>query len=862
MMRGKLNKKYLLYFLVLLACVIKLLKIEYLLGISIDFSSIIIFIVLFIYGFKESIVTAFIICGLDLIVNGYLYYQLITLLEVVTISLYSVKKNTKSILQIDIIFWIIIITFSMILNITLNYFEVGFVINYASLLLISINALFNVLVVQIIYVSFIQEAFSKVKVKVSLREITFYVLFSAILIPFIINMLLDVKSSYQTISDGATTSAHEIYERLNEDLNSWSERQVLNFKLNSTIETETMRETIENISKHKNYNVKIVDKSGEVLLSVINSNGGIKENKDYDKKDITNSLYEILPKGKQFVDYNSRWINGYFIYECEFNPLDLVLVVEIPLVIYKDRIAAEYMSQIKFLILFCICVFILGQVIKKTMISHMNLICENSENVVNILQESTDVVWPKSNIAEVGILSDNIKNMIYSLQENFHEISETQSQLYKLAYFDGLTKLPNRVFFKEYLKECISDKKNLFAVMFIDLNKFKTINDTMGHDIGDKLLIQVGRRLKNLQTDRYKVFRLGGDEFVIVTFLTEKDEATRIAEKTLEIFNKEFRVDKEIQLKITGSIGVSVFPEDSKDVDTLIKYADMAMYEAKKNRNGCVQLFNIRLKTEFYENAAIEKEIRYAIENNELRLCFQPKVLAKTGEINSIEVLLRWTNSKLGVVPPGKFIPVAEDSEIILDIDKWVIKEAIKENKRMQEEGFKKVPFSVNISAKNFLSYDIADYIGTVLNEENLEPKYLTIEITEGTLISNVEMVIDIVNSLKKLGVRVSMDDLGKGYSSLSILTFLPIDEVKIDMEFVKGISSNTKKQKVVNLIVELAHELKFNVVAEGVETQEEKDFLQNINCDELQGYYFSKPVEINKLKNIFMQEGVRERNE
>ena len=461
------------------------------------------------------------------------------------------------------------------------------------------------------------------------------------------------------------------------------------------------------------------------------------------------------------------------------------------------------------------------------------------------------IMWPSSSIIEIDLLTDNIKNMVNSLRFSFIKLKESQDKLYRQAYYDSLTNLPNRLFFKKYLKDEIKDCENSICVMFMDLNRFKTINDTMGHDIGDKLLVLVAERLKSLQDEKHHIFRLGGDEFVIVSKVNSIEEIKNDGIRAVEIFKEKFILEDKFSVKITGSIGASIYPQDGTDIDKIIKYADIAMYESKCNGGNSLYLFNDTLKKEFYEKATIEKEVKNAIENSELYLEYQPQVSAKDGKIRGVEALLRWKNDRLGIVPPDKFIPIAEESEVILEIDKWVISEVCKVIRMLQDEGYNNITISANVSAKHFVNDDILDLVLGCINKNNIDPKLLKIEITESTLVKNVSTVKRILERFKEIGIRTSMDDFGKGYSSLNILTSLPIDEVKIDMELIKNILNNNKKRKIVNLILELAHDLNLSVVAEGIEVKEEKLFLEKMGCDYFQGYYFSKPIALDKVKEL-----------
>ncbi|MGL4772156.1 MAG: putative bifunctional diguanylate cyclase/phosphodiesterase [Clostridium sp.] len=430
-----------------------------------------------------------------------------------------------------------------------------------------------------------------------------------------------------------------------------------------------------------------------------------------------------------------------------------------------------------------------------------------------------------------------------TLEKNVSKLNDSTDMLHKLAYLDSLTNLPNRTSFNACLKEILeNNKENKIGVIFIDIDKFKQINDMLGHEQGDILLSLVGDRFKNLVDANTKVFRLGGDEFVVVKWGSGELDMGETIDKALKLLSEDFSLLGGIY-KITGSLGVSIYPNDGEDISEIIKNADMAMYKSKEKGGGLAQYFSIDIREEFFYRIKMEQGIRKAFNNKELELYYQPQISAKTNKIVSFEVLLRWNSTEYGKIKADEFIKIAEESTLILDIDRYVLKRSCIQNKKWQNEGYEKIPVSVNISPKTFIEGEIVNAVKGALEESGLEGKYLTIEITEGSLIKDYNKVIKMLHELMAIGVNVSIDDFGRGYSSLSQLINLPISEVKIDGEFIYGIRDDIKKQMVVRLIISLAHQLNLNVVAEGVEKQEEMDFLKSLNCDIMQGYYFSKAL-------------------
>lgn len=837
--------------LILLGCLLKISKIELFFGIIIEFGSISLLLILFIFGFKKAVIGALIISIFDLLFNGNIVHAFISFCEVLFI-IYFIKKNKNvKVIIIDFFFWISIIILSIILIFLGEKYDGVIEYNYFPILILSVNSMFNTLIAEVIYEYVIKDFFSREKFKTEFKSIVFHILSGAILVPFIINIFIDMINSYDYISSTALTSAKEVYDSVFDEIGDWDEKKTYNLKLLGVIELGYLEDVIEKACNYKEHNVHIKDRKGNIIIDFINSDKYIENYDEYDRKKDSDYFYELLPKRYISIDHNKSWADGYFVYESEIGDLGLYLMVEVPIIIYKDRIIKEYIGQFKFLVLFSIFIFLIGRLLISIVINDLNKINNNTTNFLKMIDSKEVIRWPSSSIIEINLLTDNIKNMINSLRFSFIKLKESQDKLYRQAYYDSLTNLPNRLFFKKYLKYEVKDCDNSICVMFMDLNRFKTINDTMGHDIGDKLLVLVSERLKSLQDEKHHIFRLGGDEFVIVSKVNGIEEIKNDGIKTLETFKEKFILDDKFSVKITASIGASIYPQDGTDINKIIKYADIAMYESKCNGGNSLCLFNDKLKREFYEKATIEKEIRNAIENNELYLEYQPQVSSKDGKIIGLESLIRWRNDRLGIVSPDKFIPIAEESEVILEIDKWVISEVCKVSRILQDEGYNNVTISANVSAKHFVNDDIVDLVLDCIDKNNVDPKLLKIEITESSLIKNVSTVKQILARFKEIGIRTSMDDFGKGYSSLNILTSLTIDEVKIDMELIKNILYNNKKKKIVNLIVELAHDLNLSVVAEGIEIEEEKLFLEKMGCDYFQGYYFSKPIGLDKVKKL-----------
>jgi diguanylate cyclase (GGDEF)-like protein/PAS domain S-box-containing protein len=414
------------------------------------------------------------------------------------------------------------------------------------------------------------------------------------------------------------------------------------------------------------------------------------------------------------------------------------------------------------------------------------------------------------------------------------------------AQHDSLTGLPNRLVLNDRVNQAIilSERQaKKVAVLFLDLDGFKHINDSLGHPTGDKLLQSIAKRLVNCVRGSDTVTRQGGDEFVILLLEVERAEDAAIAARRMLAAVAEPHSINQHDLHITASIGVSIYPDDGGDGEALIKNADTAMYQAKENGRQSFQFFKPAMNVRAVERQSIEESLRRALERREFALHYQPKIDLKTGEITGAEALIRWNHPTRGPVSPAQFIPVAEDCGLILPIGNWVLLEACKQARTWLEAGLPLITMAVNISAMEFRNDRFLAGVFAILDETAWDPRYLELELTESVLMKHAESTESILRALKARGVRLAVDDFGTGYSSLSYLGKFPIDALKIDQSFVRQITTVPNETTIVTAVISMGRSLKLRVVAEGVETQEELAFLQTHQCDEAQGYYFSKPV-------------------
>ncbi|HQU15580.1 MAG: hypothetical protein B7Z66_00850 [Chromatiales bacterium 21-64-14] len=424
--------------------------------------------------------------------------------------------------------------------------------------------------------------------------------------------------------------------------------------------------------------------------------------------------------------------------------------------------------------------------------------------------------------------------------------SRAEKRVNHLAYHDPLTDLPNRQRFADQLEQSTDLARRRgqpLALLFLDLDRFKLINDSLGHGAGDLLLQSVAQRLTACVRKGDIVGRLGGDEFtVIVEGVASAQEAALIAQKVLVVLAEPFMLDSR-EVFVTASIGIALYPFDGGDHGTLLKNADVAMYRAKDYGRNNYQFYTAEMSARAMERLELENDLRRALERNEFLLHYQPQVHLASGEIIGLEALIRWHHPDLGMVPPADFIQPAEETGLIVPIGEWVLFSACQQARAWQDAGHQRVRVAVNLSGRQLKQRDLVDTVRGVLSDTGLDPKWLELELTESSIMQNDKLTRSTLWELHDMGVRLSIDDFGTGYSSLSYLKRFPIDTLKIDRSFVRDITTDPDDAAIATAIIAMAHNLKLDVVAEGVETVEQRQFLQDRGCDAIQGYLVSRPV-------------------
>lgn len=497
--------------------------------------------------------------------------------------------------------------------------------------------------------------------------------------------------------------------------------------------------------------------------------------------------------------------------------------------------------------------------------------CEARSRWVDPLDQSQGEVWILVDITErkniqamltkaqaelerqVHERTNELSATIQTLHQEVEDRKRVQERIHWMAHYDPLTGLPNRTFMADRSQEAIAQARSNaspLAVIFLDLDRFKHVNDSLGHKVGDALLQQIAKRLRAVVREKDTVARLGGDEFVLLLPGANAQGAARVAGKLQEASLRPYQIGHH-ELSMAPSMGIALFPQDGEDIDSLTQSADVAMYHAKLEGRNTYRFFTPQMHAKSVRALQLENAMRRALERNEFTLHYQPQICLHTGEIRSVEALLRWNQPELGSVSPGEFIPVAEDSGQILQIGEWVLRKAVAQLQTWHQAGFGQLKVAVNLSAIQFHQPQLPELISRILLESDIPPTALELELTEGVAVHDPKAATLTMDALRKSGVWLSIDDFGTGYSSLSQLKRFQIYKLKIDQSFVHDLDHDSNDRAIVSAIIRMAQALGIQTTAEGVETQEQLDFLREQGCDEAQGYLFSRPVPAEQISEL-----------
>lgn len=540
--------------------------------------------------------------------------------------------------------------------------------------------------------------------------------------------------------------------------------------------------------------------------------------------------------------------------------LGTVIISDLFISIYSNDVYNEKLKSLSIIFISIICTLLIGTIFSKVITYPIRKLAKETTRLPSKILNEDSIEWPRSIIREIDTLIMNFKSTSKILKENFKEVQNANDELEYLANHDFLTRLPNRFIFNKKLNDALlkSEKEGSeLAVLFLDLDRFKLINDTFGHDIGDKLLLEISNRLVSVLRKDDVVCRIGGDEFtILLSNIENREQVSEMSKAIVNLFRDTCIIDGQ-EFSISTSIGIAISIFDGRDLDLLIKKADIAMYKAKEKGKNIFLFYQKEMNMHSVEKFKLENRLRKALEQEEFILYYQPRVDANSDKIIAVEALIRWNNPELGMISPAEFIPLAEESGLIIPIGEWVLRTACMQNKRWQDAGHQPIRVSVNLSAMQFIQQDLVEKIGIILDETRLSSEWLELEITEGIIIKDLKGTMETLDKLKKMGVYVSLDDFGTGFSSLNYLKNFKIDTLKIDASFVRDISDDKKNTAIVNTIIMLGKNLDLNVTAEGVETETQLEFLKNKGCNEIQGFLYSKPVPPEECEKLIYGEKI-----
>ncbi|GAB1533628.1 hypothetical protein YSY22_50510 [Brevibacillus formosus] len=469
--------------------------------------------------------------------------------------------------------------------------------------------------------------------------------------------------------------------------------------------------------------------------------------------------------------------------------------------------------------------------------------------------QRNDVIWTESKINPIMDEEGNVTRLLL-ITRDVTDRKQSEETIHHLAYHDALTDLPNRRMYVQQLsKEMMQAKRfqSSLAVLFLDLDRFKDVNDSFGHDVGDMLLIEASKRLQACLKPGDVVARLGGDEFTIMqNQLQDRNEATALAEQIMYQLQRPFELEGHV-FNVSCSIGIALYPQDGDNPEDLLKRADTALYTVKSRGKNGYDFFDPSMEAKSLERILMENEMRKAIEQEQFQIYYQPKIDIATSAMTGMEALVRWVHPELGIIPPNRFIPIAEETGMILALGEWILKQACKQNKNWHDQGYT-LKVSVNLSARQIYQKDLVEMIKDILQETNLSPHWLELEITESIFVK-MEEATAVLQQIRDIGIQISIDDFGTGYSSFSYIKSLPVDTIKIDASFIRDIHHNQESQAIVKAIVTIAQSLNMNVIAEGIELHDQVAALKENGCDHGQGYLFSKPLPTDDFDQLLRQE-------
>lgn len=871
---SNIQKKYIaISLLTLLSFLGKIIGINLIFDIKLTLSSVFIFIILKLFGLKWALISAVLVNGVDILFVEQITEPVLVFLEVMAVGIvFEFKK--KNIILLDAAYWLLVGLAIVGHSIYTSHGEIKIEI-ISSFFIYLIVGIFNTMLADVFYTYVPHERYlvidGNLRRPPTLIAFMVHLSIAAIIGPFMIYLAVSSWNFERNIENNGKEKSQAVAQYIMDQTENWTKENIRDLKLKSVLQLGYLAEIAQADTKNTNFRINVESIESETLNSdkvqqYVNNKYITGQKLNRLVYDNNNEFYLWMPDKTKLSFGESRWSHASFVHETYL--FDAVIVkVSLPIEFFRNEIFNNYMMQARILFLFTFLVGVLIFVINRVILRFLSKLLQVSTGLPEKLRNHQGVLWPGSNVFELNELTVNFiamsndlrkliseyKSMYDKLEQKTTLLLESEQKLHELAYYDVLSGLPNRFNFTDYLKslldKLLSEKNgelSSVAVLLIDLDRFKQVNDTLGHFAGDLLIKTLSERLngilKRYPRNKRFIARIGGDEFVVVLNDMNDIEIKQIAEFLISEVKKPIELEGQ-EVYIGASIGISVFPDDGKNMVDLVKNADLAMYASKECGGNIFKFYSDINKFNIPNKMKLEHGMHKALENNEFMLYYQPKVCAKTGEVTGAEALIRWKHPEDGMIMPDQFISLAEESGLIVPIGEWVLRKACSQLKEWKDKGYSINRVSVNCSILQFQQVEMPELVNSVLQETGLNSDCLELEITESMIMKDPERIIGQLLKIRDIGVNVSIDDFGKGYSSLSALKDLPVTCLKIDKAFINNIPEDRNNVAVVEAIIKLAHNIGLIVVAEGVETLGNINALRAMKCDEFQGYYFGKPL-------------------
>lgn len=826
--------------------------IQWFYGYRIGLGAVFLIIVLLIYGLAGGLTAAAIVYGSLVLLDSISWLQALTQAAYFVVVGFMLRRFPDKVIMLTFLYWILAgcpIAYYVYMHETGFNDDLGYLFSLNAALGAFISALAADIILSHTPIRR-WLADRGERTGYAFNRIVLHLTLVATSLPFFIFILISGYQERAEVLDQATNNLNTQVGVVNRELSGWTDNDYRSLRLNGIVQYEQLKQDmLTNAGSRIPTKLVLLDSKNRSTSvvgldeSLIGEPFDWKLGGDYRSLNVTDAIWTP----SQNYPYDSEaWRYAYLVRETIVGD-DKRAVFLMPFTPYLQETIGSYISYIQLLLIFVAATMILTSLLNRLFFRSLTRLARATIDFPGKLSLDRAIDWPSSGISEIRMLTDNFRSVAEHLSDNIRRLAQSEARLFQLAYYDSLTDLPNRLNMKERLAEELdaaerSGWSEYLSVLFIDLDRFKHINDTLGHIAGDRLLKLTAERLMQEHTEQSFMARISGDEFVVLLKHSDPDEAARLSERILGQFEGPFLLQGH-SLYVTPSIGIATAPIDGRDIDTLMKNADSAMYSAKEQGGKGYAAYSEAATAKLSESMWLENSLHHALNRKQFELYYQSKVDGITGEIVGAEALVRWHHPDRGLIGPGEFIAVAENTGLIIPLGVWILREACEQHVRWRDAGHAPQRIAVNLSARQFHDPRLVETICDILDDTGMLAEDLELEITESYIFSNEAYVVSVLEQLRGLGVYISIDDFGTGYSSLSQLQRFPVQAIKIDRSFICEMSAGQGAELIVKAVIELAHGMGMKVVAEGVETDQEAKLLRHYRCDELQGYLFGKPL-------------------